>query len=257
MPNKTNPIGPSLFIGRYQPFHDGHKKLIDSVLNEGRRVVIAVKETVFSEKNPYRLDERIGRIKRIYGDNPNVEIITIPDIAEVCYGRDVGWGIRRVRLDKQTEEISATKVRGAKKGVVWLTGNTGSGKTSLAYLLKERLNAVVLDGDEMRTSISTDLGYSKEHREENYLRVARLAKVLTNQGHNVVVSVIASFEDSRKKIDDIVNPFWIYIKGGEVAPDKPYEPPKNPDLVIDPSVESLLASMEKIVKEVTGISKTI
>lgn len=250
-------MGPSLFIGRYQPFHDGHKKLIDTVLSEGKRVVIAVKETTFNEKNPYTLEERIGRIKRIYGDNKNVDIMTIPDIAEVCYGHDVGWGIRRIRLDKQTEEISATKIRGAKKGVVWLTGNTGSGKTSLAYLLKERLNAVVLDGDEMRSSISADLGFSKEHREENYLRVARLAKVLVNQNHNVIVSVIAAFEDSRKKINEILDPYWIYVKGGEIGPDKPYEPPANPDLVIDPSEESLLQSMERIVKEVTGVAKTI
>lgn len=257
MVKKTNPNGPSLFIGRYQPFHDGHKKLIDMVLSEGKRVVIAVKETPFSEKNPYTLEERIGRIKRVYGDNPNIDIISIPDIAEVCYGRDVGWGIRRIRLDKQTEEISATKIRGAKKGVVWLTGNSGSGKTSIAYLLKENLNAVVLDGDEMRSSISADLGFSKEHREENYLRVARLAKVLVNQNHNVVVSVIAAFEDSRKKINEILSPYWIYVKGGETGPDKPYEPPTNPDLVIDPSEESLLQSMERIVKEVTGVAKTI
>ena len=247
----------SLFIGRYQPFHDGHEKLIGSVLNEGNAVVIAVKETPFNEKNPYTLEERIARIKRIYGDDPRVKIITIPDITEVCYGRDVGWGIRRIRLDRQTEEVSATKIRGGKKGVVWLTGNTGSGKTSLAYLLKERLNAIVLDGDEMRSSISLELGFSKEHREENYLRVARLAKVLANQGHNVVVSVIAAFEDSRKKIDEIVNPYWIYVKGGQIGPDKPYEPPQNPDLVVDPSEESLLQSMEKIVKEVTGVEKTI
>ena len=257
MVKKTNPSGPSLFIGRYQPFHDGHKKLIDTVLNEGRRVVIAVKDTQFSERNPYGLDERIRLIKQIYDGNPNVNIIVIPDIAEVCYGRDVGWGIRKIRLDKQTEEISATKVRGAKKGVMWLTGNVGSGKTSLAYLLKERLNAIVLDGDEMRSSISLGAGFSREDREEHNLRVARLARVLVNQGHNVVVAVIAPFEGTRKKIDEVVSPYWIYVKGGEVGPDKPYEPPKNPDLVVDPSEESLLQSMEKIVKEVTRVAKII
>ena len=247
----------SLFIGRYQPFHEGHQKLIGSVLSEGKRVVVAVQDTPFEEKNPYTLEERIKRIKEFYKNNPMVEVISIPAITEVCYGRDVGWGIRRVRLDQQTEEISATKIRGGKKGVVWLTGNTGSGKTSLAYLLKERLNAIVLDGDEMRSSISLGAGFSKEEREEHYLRVARLAKVLVNQGHNVVVSVIAAFEDSRAKITEIVNPFWIYIRGGGFGPDKPYEIPQNPDLIIDPNEESLLASMEKIIKEVTGVAKTI
>jgi len=247
----------SLFIGRYQPFHEGHQKLIGSVLKEGKKVLIAVQDRPFDEKNPYNMEERILRIKEFYKNEPNVEVIAIPGIAEVCYGRDVGWGIRRIRLDQQTEEISATKIRGSKKGVVWLTGNTGSGKTSLAYLLKERLNAVVLDGDEMRDCISLGAGFSKKDREDHYMRVARLAKVLVNQGHNVVVSVIAAFDDSRAKITEMIDPFWIYVKGGKFGPDTPYEIPKNPHLTIDPNGESLLASMEKIVKEVTGVSKKI
>ena len=247
----------SLFIGRWQPFHEGHQKLIGTVLNEGKRVLIAVRETPISEKNPYNTEERIQRIKNFYNGNPNVEVIALPDIAEVCYGRDVGWGIRMIRLEQQIEEISATKIRGSKKGVIWLTGNVKAGKTSLAYLLKERLNAVVLDGDEMRASISVGLGFNKEDREEHNLRVARLAKTLLNQNHNVIVSVIAPFRSTRAKITDIINPYWIYVKGGEFGPDKPYEPPENPDLIIDPSEESLLASMEKIIKEVTGVAKQI
>lgn len=245
----------SLFIGRWQPFHEGHQKLIQSVLDENKPVLIAVRETPFDEKNPYNSEERIARIKEFYKDNQNVEVIPIPDIAEVCYGRDVGWGIRRVRLDKQTEEISATKIRAGKKGVVWLTGNVGAGKTSIAYLLKGPLNAVVLDGDEMRDSISLGAGFSKEDREAHNLRVARLAKVLVNQGHNVVVSVIAPFTGTRAKITEMINPFWIYVKGGETGSDKPYEPPEDPDLIINPDKESLLESMEKIVKEVTGVGK--
>lgn len=247
----------SLFIGRFQPFHNGHQKLIGSVLKEGKPVLIAVQNRPFDERNPYTVEERIRRIKEFYKNEPRVEVISIPAITEVCYGRDVGWGIRRIRLDKATEEISATKIRGGKKGVVWLTGNTRSGKTSLAYLLKERLNAIVLDGDEMRDSISLGAGFNRKDREEHYLRVARLAKVLVNQEYNVVVSVIAAFKESRAKITEMINPFWIYIRGGESGPDKPYEVPEFPDLVIDPSEESLLASMEKIIKEVTGVAKNI
>ncbi|OGM21236.1 hypothetical protein A2714_05515 [Candidatus Woesebacteria bacterium RIFCSPHIGHO2_01_FULL_38_9] len=241
----------SLFIGRYQPFHKGHKALIDKVLKEGKKVVIALRNTPISEENPYTVKERAEMIKKVYGDE--VEIIVIPDIAEVCYGRKVGYKIRRVRLDKQTEEISATRIRNSKKRVIWLTGNVGSGKTALAYLLEERLNAIILDGDEMRQSISYGLGFSKKDREVHNLRVARLAKILKSQGYNVIVSVIAPFASTRKKIHKICKPYWIYIKGGKVGKDMPYEPPKNPDVTIDPTKESLLESMEKIVKEVGEI----
>lgn len=224
--------------------------LIDTVLKEGKRVLIAVQDTPLAEKDPYSVEERIEGIKDVYRDNPNVEIISIPDIEEICYGRDVGWGIRRIRLEKQLEDISATKIRNGKKRVVWLTGNVGAGKTSLAYLLRDRLNAIVLDGDEMRVSISTDKEFSKEDRNEHNLRVARLARILNLQGHNVIVSVIAPFESTRKKITRIADPYWIHIKNTVDDPDKPYEMPKNADLTIEPTKESLLASLDKIIKGV-------
>lgn len=227
--------------------------LIDTVLKEARQVLIAVRDTPRTEKNPYSVEERIKRIEDVYGDNPNVEIISIPDIEEICYGRDVEWGIRMIRLKKQVEEISATKIRNGKKRVVWLTGNVGAGKTSMAYLLKDRLNAVVLDGDEMRASISTDKGFSKKNREEHNLRVAKLARILNLQGHNVIVSVIAPFESTRKKIAKIAAPYWIHIKNTVDDPDKPYEVPKNADLTIEPIKESFLVSLDKIIKEVGGL----
>ena len=238
----------SLFIGRWQPFHKGHRALIDKVLLEGKPVVVGIRDTKLSETNPYTVADRKRMIRDVYGDR--VGIIVVPDIAEVCFGRDVGYKVRRIRLDDETEKISGTKIRNSQKRVVWLTGNVGAGKTSLAYLLKDRLNGVVLDGDEMRASISVGAGFSKEDREEHNLRVARLAKILHNQGQNIIVSVIAPFISTREKITRICDPYWIYVKGGEVAEDKPYEPPINPNLVIDPSEESLLESMEKIVKEV-------
>mgnify|MGYP001558234068 CR=1 FL=1 len=243
----------SLFIGRWQPFHDGHKTLIGEVLKEGKKVVIAVRDTPLSENNPYTVAERVRRVKKHYRGNKNVEVVSIPDIAEVCYGRDVGWSVRHIRLDRKTEAISATKIRNSRRRVIWLTGNVGAGKTTLATLLKERLNAIVLDGDEMRRTISTDLGFGKSAREEHNLRVARLAKLLNEQGFNVVVAVIAPFRSARAKITKIANPFWIYIKGGRRGKSMPYETPKHPDLTIDPTRESALAALEKIIKKVGGL----
>jgi len=102
----------SLFIGRWQPFHEGHKTLIEKVLKEGKFVCVAIRDTEISKDNPFSVEERKKMIKKAlkkWGER--VKIITIPDITEVCYGRKVGWGIREIRLDKETEKISATKIR--------------------------------------------------------------------------------------------------------------------------------------------------
>ncbi len=246
----------SLFVGRWQPIHKGHKTLIEKVLDEGKPVLIAIRETEVSEQDPYTVEEREVMIRKEfaeYGDR--VKIVAIPDIAEICYGRKVGYKIRELTLEDSVEDISATKIRDSQKRVVWFTGNVGSGKSELAHLLKERLNGIILEGNAMRESISLGASFSKEDREEHNLRVARLAKVLNNQGHNVVVSVIAPFQDAREKITQICNPYWIYVSGGEVGEDKPYEPPESPDVVIEPSEESLLESMDKIIKEVGNLEK--
>ena len=98
----------SLFIGRYQPLHEGHIKLIRSVLDEGKNVCVALRDTPISDTDPYTVEQRMEMFAK---DLPEVKVIVIPDIEEVCYGRNVGWGIREIRLDKETESISATKIR--------------------------------------------------------------------------------------------------------------------------------------------------
>lgn len=99
----------SYFIGRYQPLHEGHKKLIQKVLDEGKSVCVALRDTPIQKSDPYTTYERKQMFKKEFGDK--IKIIVIPDVKEVCYGRKVGWGIREIRLDEKTEEISATKIR--------------------------------------------------------------------------------------------------------------------------------------------------
>lgn len=119
--------------------------------------------------------------------------------------------------------------------IVWLTGNSGAGKTTLAYnYRKDCPNCTVLDGDEMRNSISLGAGFSKEEREEHNLRVARLAEVLRKQGHLVLVSVIAPFQSTRKKLEEITPIKWVYLKRTlKEDLNKPYEEPTNASLIID------------------------
>jgi cytidyltransferase-like protein len=101
----------SLFIGRFQPFHAGHKALIDSVLAEGKSVLICIRDTAKSETDPFSWSTRRKMIRDYYPDKERVKIMVIPDIAEVCYGRDVGYAIREIRLDPETEAISGTAIR--------------------------------------------------------------------------------------------------------------------------------------------------
>lgn len=102
----------SLFIGRYSPPHLGHKALFEKVLCKGKNVCIAIRDTEKSSRDPYSYRNRKKHLKAMLKKYKElVKIIKIPDIDEVCYGRDVGWEIRKINLDKKTEAISATKIR--------------------------------------------------------------------------------------------------------------------------------------------------
>lgn len=107
----------SMFIGRFQPLHRGHIALFKRVLDEGKNIVIALRLTSIDSNNPYDIADRIGMIRDafpeavVHPDSGRIVICVIPDISEIVYGRNVGWGIRQIRLDDETEKISATEIR--------------------------------------------------------------------------------------------------------------------------------------------------
>ncbi len=93
--------------------------------------------------------------------------------------------------------------------VYWFHGNTGSGKTHLAINYKKE-NKIVLDADDLREVWS--LGFSKEDRWEQNIRLAKLARILLIQGFNVCVASICPYRVLRKEIMEILpNVRWIYI----------------------------------------------
>lgn len=100
----------SLFIGRWQPLHIGHLALFNKVRREGKNIAIGIRDTEVNEENPYTAEERLLTIQSAV---PYAHVFVMPDIDEVCYGRNVGWGIREIRLDPETESISATTIRNA------------------------------------------------------------------------------------------------------------------------------------------------
>jgi adenylylsulfate kinase-like enzyme len=117
--------------------------------------------------------------------------------------------------------------------VIWLTGQSGSGKTTIARELFKTVDAVILDGDEMRTCISSDLGMDHAGRHENNIRIAKLAHVLSFQKF-VIIAVIAPFEHTRKEITQICSPIWIYLQRESLSPlfDRPYEIPTHPHFIV-------------------------
>ncbi len=102
----------------------------------------------------------------------------------------------------------------------WITGNSGSGKTTLAKRMKKE--DIILDGDDMR-EVWPGLGFSKEDRYEQNLRIARLAKTLEKQGFDVIVSTICPYKKLREKVKEITGCRFIYLEGGKEGKDYPYE----------------------------------
>lgn len=108
----------SLFIGRYQPPHLGHLTIMRKVLDEGGKVCIGLRDTKKDEKNPYSVEERIEKFCQLFTKEElydKVVFVKLPDIKEVAFGRLPGWKIRQIRVDKEIEDISATKIRKEQK----------------------------------------------------------------------------------------------------------------------------------------------
>lgn len=150
-----------------------------------------------------------------------------------------------------------------KKGrIIWLTGLPCSGKTTLAREIEKFFKnkgqpIQVLDGDVIRTTFCSDLGFSKQDREENVRRVAFVAKLLSDNGVNVVVALISPYQKMRKMAKKICpNMAEVYVKcslaeckrrdakgmykkalSGKMknftGVNDLYEEPRNPDLVVD------------------------
>lgn len=98
-----------VFVGRFQPFHQGHKQIIQNELDEGKKVCVVVKFTKTDKDNPYVPKEIKEMIRDEFGDK--VEVWDLPNFTDFIYGRKVGYNIRQVRLSEDLEKISATKIR--------------------------------------------------------------------------------------------------------------------------------------------------
>ena len=104
----------SMFIGRWQPWHKGHRWLIDQRLSEGKNVLICVREVGQDDQNPYNPTDVKNNVEKELKDliaSKRVKVIIIPDIESVNYGRGVGYDIIEHVPPSEIGQISATKIR--------------------------------------------------------------------------------------------------------------------------------------------------
>jgi adenylylsulfate kinase len=163
--------------------------------------------------------------------------------------------------------------------VVWLTGLSGAGKTTVATLvaagLAERdVACEVLDGDEMRANLTPELGFSREDRERNGLRLAYVAHLLARHGVVVLAPVISPYRDARARARELIGPgafleihirasldtlerrdtkgLYAQARAGEIdrltGVSDPYEPPLDPDLTLDTDTEPPDRSAERLLE---------
>lgn len=163
---------------------------------------------------------------------------------------------------------------------VWFTGLSGSGKSTIAYAVEERLvfrehAAYVLDGDNLRHGINSDLGFSKADRSENIRRVGEIARLMADAGLVVLVPVISPYESDRaavrKKHEEIGIPFvevfvdtpleiceqrdpkglYARARAGQISGitgvDDLYEAPSSPDITIDGGRDELSMAVGRIL----------
>ena len=104
----------SMFIGRWQPWHLGHRWIIDQRLNEGKNVLLCIRDVAPDEKNPWDAREVMinlfDELQSLIQDG-RVRIMTIPDIESVNIGRGIGYDVIEHVPPAEIHDISATKIR--------------------------------------------------------------------------------------------------------------------------------------------------
>jgi adenylylsulfate kinase len=170
------------------------------------------------------------------------------------------------------------KLNNHKSVVLWFTGLSGSGKSTLAHALEEKLfnmgfRTFVLDGDNVRHGLNSNLGFSEADRSENIRRISEVSKLMLEAGLIVMTAFISPFKEDRNEARALIakdNFIEIYCKAsmetcekrdvkglykkaraGEIKNytgiDSPYEAPVNPELIIDTDQETLDYSVSKIM----------
>ena len=198
-----------------------------------------------------------------------------------------GYADQRGLYDVTSKNIMAVSSRvdisarvannGHKGGIIWLTGLSGAGKSTIAIEAEHQLflkgyQVNVLDGDNIRFGLSADLGFSPEDRTENIRRIGEVAKLFAEAGILVITAFISPYKQDRDRIRAIAgdifhevfieadleicenrDPKGLYVKArnGEISDftgiSAPYDKPRNPELVIDTGEQGIGESTTKLL----------
>ena len=165
-----------------------------------------------------------------------------------------------------------------RSAVIWFTGLSGSGKSTIAHSVEEELyklgcRTIVLDGDNIRYGLSSNLTFSDDDRKENIRRIGEAAKLMMEAGVITMTAFISPFKKDRNLVRQLlpqgdfieiycnaslevcesrdVKGLYKRARSGEIKNytgiDSPYEAPDNPELVIDTDGDSLKESIAKVV----------
>ena len=101
----------AMFVGRWQPLHTGHQELFKRAIDEGKNILICIRDIQPDKKNPFTAQQVLENITEFYQNEPRVKVMVIPDICSIEFGRGVGYDIIEHIPPTSIGEISATKIR--------------------------------------------------------------------------------------------------------------------------------------------------
>ncbi|HEV7609678.1 MAG TPA: sulfate adenylyltransferase subunit CysN [Steroidobacteraceae bacterium] len=242
-------------------------------LNGLARVRIALEEPVAVDD--YKLSRATGSfiiIDLLHFGTVGAGMVIAPNAAGQRASTDVVWQPTRV-----TAAIRANQ-KSQKPAVVWFTGLSGSGKSTIANALEQALvqrghHSYLLDGDNVRHGLNKDLDFSDAGRNENIRRIGEVSALFVDAGLIVITAFISPFRADRNRIRERIgdnfievylstsleecerrDPKGLYVKAraGEIREftgiDSPYEPPIAPQLAIDTSKQEIGATVDQILR---------
>ena len=307
-PIETNRFHADLFWITREPLRVGHFYDLRLATQQVKCQIVSIEQVINSATLETKSDQRerlerneIGKLtiqtrSPLVIDNydrvPNLGRFVIVDDGKICGGGTIFGGVytdRTVAKSKNifwTEEKITARERALRTGhrgaVIWLTGLSGAGKSTIAQSLERDLfhrgmHTYVLDGDNIRHGLTSNLGFSPDDRMENIRRVSEVAKLMADAGTVVITAFISPYRMDRRRAREIAlegnaefievfvdaplevcearDPKNLYKKAraGEIREftgiDAPYEAPDDPEIVVHTDKQTVDESLATILEQ--------